>query len=145
MMSMLVIVTMLAIVATACGGTEENGTQPATTSTTAAATTAASPSAGGALDEEAAAGQKIAQAQCLTCHTTDGRPLVGPTWKGLYESTVELQDGTTVTADEDYLRTAITGPNAQIVKGFPAAMPSFSGVLSEDQVDALVAYIKALK
>ena len=89
-------------------------------------------------------GKQLAQANgCLSCHSVTGAPMVGPTWKGLYGQTVELQDGTTVTADEAYLRESIVTPTAKIVKGFPPAMPSFSQ-LSDEQIQALIAYIKSL-
>lgn len=92
-------------------------------------------------------GAEVAQTQgCLGCHSVDGSQLVGPTWLGLYDSQVALDDDTTVVADEDYLRRAIVETNAEIVKGFPASvMPGiYKDTLSEEQVDALVEYIKSL-
>lgn len=90
-------------------------------------------------------GQKVAQAQCFTCHTTDGRPLVGPSWKGLYNSQVELESGETVTADDAYLRESILQPNAKVVKGYPPSMPPFQGILSDEQIEDIIAYIKTLE
>jgi cytochrome c oxidase subunit 2 len=59
---------------------------------------------------------------------------------------VELSDGTTVLADDDYLNTSIINPNLQIVDGFPAnVMPDFSNTLDQTMVESLVAYIKTLK
>ncbi len=92
-------------------------------------------------------GAEVAQAEgCLGCHSVDGSQLVGPTWLGLYGSQVTLEDDTTVVADEEYLRRAIIETNAEIVKGFPAnIMPGiYIDTLSEEQVDALVEYIKSL-
>ncbi len=66
------------------------------------------------------------------------------TLAGLYGSRVTLQDGSTVTADEQYLRTAILDPSAQIVAGFPAIMPSFQGQISEEQLFELIQYIKSI-
>ncbi len=89
-------------------------------------------------------GKQLAQANgCLACHSTTGERLVGPTWKGLYGSPRELQDGTLVTADEGYLHESIVSPNAKIVKGFPAVMPPFAH-LSEEQIQAIIAFIKSL-
>jgi cytochrome c oxidase subunit 2 len=82
---------------------------------------------------------------CLTCHSTDGSAKTGPTWKGLYGSKVELSDGRTVEADEQYLRESITDPNAKIVKGFQPLMPAFKGLVSQKELDALVAYMKSVK
>lgn len=89
-------------------------------------------------------GKQLAQANgCLGCHTTDGRPSVGPTWLGLYGRVETLQDGSTVTVDEAYLKEAILDPNAKIVKGFPPAMPAFE-TLSDEELQALIAFIKSL-
>ena len=55
-----------------------------------------------------------------------------------------LDDGRTVTADENYLRESILNPGAKIVAGFKPIMPSFQGQVSEESLMALVAYIKSL-
>jgi cytochrome c1 len=57
---------------------------------------------------------------------------------------VALEDGRTLTADENYLRQCILNSKGQVVKGFPPIMPVFQGLLGEEQVNALVAYIKSL-
>jgi len=80
---------------------------------------------------------------CNTCHSTDGSRLVGPSWKNLYGHEVELEDGTTVTADEEYLRESIVEPSAKIVKGFPPSMVPYDG-LSDSEINSLIAYIKSL-
>jgi cytochrome c oxidase subunit 2 len=92
-------------------------------------------------------GQQLAQQYgCANCHSTDGSAKTGPTWLHLYGSTVKLSDGTSVTADDNYLSNSILNPNSQVVAGFPAnVMPEFSSVLDQTMVDALVAYIKTLK
>lgn len=93
-------------------------------------------------------GAKLYKAKaCVSCHTVDGAELVGPTWKGLYESTVQLDDGSVVTADEAYLRESMLEPSAKTVKGFPKGLMETvikPGALTEDEVDGLVAYIKSL-
>ncbi len=89
-------------------------------------------------------GKQLAQSYgCLSCHTIDGSPSVGPTWKGLYGAEVELEDGTTVVADEAYIRESIVDPNAKVHKGYPPIMPPYTQ-LSEDELNALVEYIKSL-
>ncbi|MBX3003082.1 MAG: cytochrome c oxidase subunit II [Anaerolineales bacterium] len=84
---------------------------------------------------------------CLGCHTTDGTPKVGPTWLGLPGHTVELADGSTVTADTQYLRASIVDPNAQIVAGYqPNIMPqNFDELLNAEQIDQIVAFIESLQ
>jgi cytochrome c oxidase subunit II len=91
-----------------------------------------------------ALGRRLAdQHGCMACHTTDGRRSVGPTWLDLYGSEVTLVDGSQVTADEDYLRRAITDPSAEVTQGYPNVMPAY-GHLPAEEVEALVAYIRAV-
>jgi cytochrome c oxidase subunit 2 len=98
--------------------------------------------AGTPSDESpAAAGAKLfTQFQCFTCHGQRG-----PGLAGLYGSKVKLADGSTVTADDDYLRESILSPNAKIVSGFQALMPTYAAQLTEEQVMDLVSYIKSLR
>ena len=56
-----------------------------------------------------------------------------------------MSDGTTVTVDENYIRQSITEPQAKLVRGFPPAMPTFKGKLSDTKIDALITFIKAQK
>jgi len=95
-------------------------------------------------DPEAAAGQQLAAANCAGCHTVDGSDATGPTWLGLFGSEVTLEDGSTVTADEDYIRESILEPNARVHQGFPPIMPSFAGQLSDDEINQIIAYIATL-
>jgi cytochrome c oxidase subunit 2 len=82
---------------------------------------------------------------CLACHSLDGTPKVGPSLKGLYGRKVALSDGKTVTADEDYIRESILDPNAKIVKGFQPVMPTFRGLLKDEEITAIIAYLKTVK
>jgi cytochrome c oxidase subunit 2 len=58
---------------------------------------------------------------------------------------VLLDDGRTVTADENYVRESVLNPGAKIVAGFKNIMPSFQGVVNEEQLLSLVAYVKSLQ
>lgn len=90
-------------------------------------------------------GEEVAEkAGCLGCHTTDGTPKIGPTWKGLFGKRETLVNGTTVPVDENFIRQKIYEPRAALVKGFPPVMPTFKGQLSDDDVTAIIAYIKTL-
>jgi cytochrome c oxidase subunit 2 len=90
-------------------------------------------------------GHRIAQeTQCLTCHSTDGSAMTGPTWRGLFGRTENLADGTTVHVDENYIRESILQPTAKVVRGFQPVMPTFQGTLQDRQIDALIAYIRTL-
>jgi cytochrome c oxidase subunit 2 len=84
---------------------------------------------------------------CAACHSADGTQVVGPTWKGLYGAAVALADGTTVKADDAYLKESVLLPNAKMVKGFqPNIMPqNFREKLSDDQINDMIEYIKSLK
>jgi cytochrome c1 len=76
---------------------------------------------------------------CSACHREGG---VATPFEGIYGSTVELEDGSTVVADEQYLSRAITDPGAEVVAGFAATMPEND--LSDDEVAAVVAYLREL-
>lgn len=82
---------------------------------------------------------------CNACHSIDGTTLVGPTWKGLFGHEAVMQDGTKVTVDENYIRESIMEPQVKMVKGFGPVMPSFKGILKDDEIAAIIAYIKTLK
>lgn len=84
---------------------------------------------------------------CVKCHSLDGTKIVGPTWKGLFNSQVTLSDGSTVTADQNYLLTSIVDPNKQIVQSYPSGvMPqTYATQLNESTINDLVAYIMSLK
>jgi cytochrome c oxidase subunit 2 len=80
---------------------------------------------------------------CLSCHSTDGSEIAGPTFKGLYGHEVELADGTVVTADEAYLAEAIREPDKTMVKGYEPIMPPYPH-LSDKDVGAMIDYLRTL-
>jgi cytochrome c2 len=90
-------------------------------------------------------GQAIFERQCTACHTAGKNKLIGPGLAGLYGSKVELVDGSKVTADDNYIRESIENPNAKITKGFPPAMTPFKGLINDQDMGALIAYIRSLK
>ncbi|MET0961288.1 MAG: cytochrome c oxidase subunit II [Noviherbaspirillum sp.] len=91
-----------------------------------------------------ATGQSIAQSRgCIACHSVDGSGGVGPSWKGLYGKQETLADGSTVLADEAYLKKSIRDPAAQVVKGYPPIMPKSD--VSDEELAALLAYIESMK
>ena len=98
--------------------------------------------ASGPGDDLAAQGQRLAESLgCLACHSVDGSKGVGPSWQGLYGETVNLADGTSIKADEGYIKDSILNPGARIVKGYAAVMPAF--VPSDQELNALIAFIKS--
>ncbi|MGH9437569.1 MAG: cytochrome c oxidase subunit II [Terriglobia bacterium] len=89
----------------------------------------------------AAAGAKLYESYgCITCHGT-GK---APPYVGLYGSTVRLEGGGTVVADDAYIRQSILQPSSQIVLGYKPIMPTFQGQISETQILDIIAYIKSL-
>jgi cytochrome c oxidase subunit 2 len=99
---------------------------------------------GGPVGPLSATGEKIfAELGCSTCHRSDAQGR-GPNLQGVFGKPVQLEDGRTVVADENYVRECILDPGAKRVKGFQPIMPTFQGLVSEEQVNALVAYVKSL-
>jgi cytochrome c oxidase subunit 2 len=91
-------------------------------------------------------GKKLAETLgCLGCHSIDGSVRVGPSFQGIYDRQTELEGGGKATADEAYLRESINQPRAKVVKGFPNVMPEFKGKISEEDLSAVIAYLKTLK
>jgi cytochrome c oxidase subunit II len=82
---------------------------------------------------------------CLRCHSIDGSPHIGPTWAALYGTTIPLQSGETVRADEAYLTASMMDPLAQLHRGYQPIMPSYFGVLPAPEAAAILEYIKALR
>ncbi len=80
---------------------------------------------------------------CTACHSLDGSASVGGTLKGLYGSTRTLKNGTTVVADDAYLRESIESPDAKIVKGMEPMMPSMP--IAPADVNAIIDYLKTLR
>lgn len=105
----------------------------------------ASEGAGGAMSL-ADQGKQIYQTKmCIGCHSLDGKPGAGPTWKGLWGKN-ETTDKGPAKVDEAYLREAVLEPNAKIVTGFQAGvMPTYAGQLNDDDVRAVIEFIKTLK
>ncbi|WP_043367486.1 cytochrome c oxidase subunit II [Cupriavidus sp. WS] len=97
---------------------------------------------GAPADTLAAQGRALAQSKgCIGCHSIDGSVGVGPSWKGLYGRSETFADGSSARVDDGYLKTEITEPQQRLVKGFGPVMPKIP--LSEEEVSALVAYIRA--
>jgi cytochrome c oxidase subunit II len=85
------------------------------------------------------------QKGCATCHSIDGSRGQGPSWKGIYGKMEKMSDGKSYLVDDAYLQESMMQPNAKIVNGFEAIMPSFQGLLHPQDIRGLIAYIKTLK
>jgi cytochrome c oxidase subunit II len=85
---------------------------------------------------------------CLSCHSLYGVAMVGPTFKGLYGSTVSVATGReqrTIAADSAYIRESIIHPNADVVEGYPGTMPSGRDILSDQEIGEIISYLKNVK
>ena len=92
-----------------------------------------------------AQGQKAFQdLACATCHRSDGQGR-GPALEGVFGSAVRLDNGQSVVADEAYIRESILSPTAKIVAGYQPIMPTFQGLVSEEQLLTLLEYLKSIK
>jgi cytochrome c oxidase subunit 2 len=89
-------------------------------------------------------GQFLVLRRCGGCHSVDGSANIGPTFKGIYEHPVTLADGSTVTAEDNYIRESILEPRAKVVRGFEPVMPTFKGQLNDREITAIIEYIKQL-
>ncbi len=90
----------------------------------------------------------LRQRSCLACHSTDGNPLAGPSFKGMFGSTVEIMTKgakRSVLVDEAFIRKSITDPGADIAVGFQNIMPSGKDSFGKLDLDEAVEAIKALK
>ena len=80
---------------------------------------------------------------CASCHA-GGPQQRGAKLEGIFNTDVKLVGGGTVKADENYIRNSILNPASQVVEGYQPIMPTFKGQVTEEQLNALVAYIKSL-
>ena len=101
--------------------------------------------AGGTPGETlASAGSKrFVEQACNTCHG-EQKGARGPSLTGVYGSTVRMQSGQTVVVDEAYIRESIVNPQAKLLEGYPPIMPTYQGLISEEGLLQLTAYIKSL-
>src|SRR6267143_3993961 len=101
-------------------------------------------SGGAAEGSLASAGEKLfADLACNTCHRPEAQDR-GPVLQGLFGKTVTLQTGETVVVDEAYIRESILNPSAKVTAGFQPIMPTFQGLVSEEQLLELIEYVKSL-
>ena len=87
--------------------------------------------------------QQFATLGCATCHAADGKGR-GPSLVGIAGKAQAMANGTSVIADEAYLRESILNPTAKMVQGYPPLMPTYQGQISEEGLASLIAYIKSL-
>lgn len=83
---------------------------------------------------------------CVACHSTNGIQGVGPTWKSMFGSRRQLDSGQEVAYDENYVRESILTPSAKVAAGFKAGvMPTFQGSFDDQEITAIIEFLKSLK
>lgn len=126
----------------ACGGDDDAAETPTTVAAVGSDPSGATDAAISG-DGDPADGEQLAQEYgCRSCHREEGGG-IGPDWEGLYGSTVSLDDGSTVVADDAYLVESIVDPGAKKVAGYAIGMP-VNDALTEEQIASIVAYIRSL-
>ena len=81
---------------------------------------------------------------CLQCHSLDGSAKVGPTFRGVFGTGQAMTTGEVVTVDENYILESILEPMAKIRAGYRPVMPTYKGQLKDEEITAIIAYIKSL-
>jgi cytochrome c oxidase subunit II len=89
-------------------------------------------------------GEMLVARRCSGCHSVTGAANTGPTFKGLYGHEAAMADGTTVMVEENYIRESIFEPRAKVVRGFEPVMPTFKGQLKDQEITAIIEYLKKL-
>src|SRR5262249_53317537 len=98
-------------------------------------------SSGGSMADN---GAKLFQdLACASCHLENGKGR-GPSLAGAYGRDEKLSTGQTVLVDDAYIRESILNPQAKVVAGFQPLMPTFKGLVTEEQILQLIAYIKSI-
>lgn len=87
---------------------------------------------------------------CSACHSLDGSRLVGPSFKGIWGKHEEMVDGSKHLVDENYIKDMIENPATaatpnKIIKGYQPVMPTFKGLISVEEMNAIIAFIKSMK
>jgi len=104
---------------------------------------------GGSQNANMPPGQRLLfERGCVSCHSLDGNKMAGPTFKGLFGSQVHVATSgveRTIVADSAYIRKSIVDPAADVVDGFPNTMPPSRDILSDSEIDRIIAFVKGLK
>jgi cytochrome c oxidase subunit 2 len=98
---------------------------------------------GGRDSQTVAAGRRLFERGCAGCHRDDSTG-VGPRLDGLFGRPVQDPACGVAVVDESYLREAILNPSATVALGFAPVMPTFAGLLTEEELQALIEYLKSL-
>jgi cytochrome c oxidase subunit 2 len=93
-------------------------------------------------------GRLIQVKGCIACHSADGTPKIGPTFRGVFgKQVVVVRNGQErqIVVDEAFIRQTLLHPEIDRVKGFPPIMPSQQGQLSDKEIEEIIEHIRSLK
>ena len=96
---------------------------------------------GNTISLEASGERLFASLGCSGCHQGANTERA-PTLVGLAGSTVPLQNGRTLVADDAYLHEKILNPDHDKMAGYKQVMPTYQGLIKEDEMSQLVAFIR---
>ena len=82
---------------------------------------------------------------CIACHSVDGSLKLGPTIKSQYGKNIRHTDGSVVIIDDQYIRESLIDPLKHIAEGYTPIMPSYKPVLTDEDIENLIAFMKVLK
>lgn len=82
---------------------------------------------------------------CAQCHSLDGTIITGPSFKGIFGQTAHFSNAADAVVEENYIRESILNPSAKIVQGFRDQMPTYKGILKDEEITDIIEFIKTLK
>jgi cytochrome c oxidase subunit 2 len=85
---------------------------------------------------------------CIACHSTDGSKIIGPSFKGIYNSERFVLEGDNrrkIKAGDEYIKNSILNPKTQIVEGYPDVMLDYKGKINPEEINDIIEYLKTLK
>jgi cytochrome c oxidase subunit 2 len=92
------------------------------------------------------AGERLVKTRgCRQCHTVDGKANIGPSFLGVFGRAGKLKDGASYTVEENYIRRSILDPQGEIVAGYEPVMPTYQGRLKDQEITAIIEYLKTLR
>lgn len=95
---------------------------------------------------DSALGRQLFEANgCYACHSIDGTEKIGPSLKGIWATAQRLSDGSTAVVDSAYVIESVLEPQARVVVGYDGQMPSYRGLVSESEAQAIAAYVESLQ
>lgn len=81
---------------------------------------------------------------CKQCHSLDGAPGTGPTWKDVFGAERKFSNASPRVADENYIRESILNPGKELVEGYGNNMSTFQGNITDKQITGVIEFLKSI-